>query len=72
MRLKLLALAISVLYIFTGCSDTKEDTSSKKESSVVSTTAPIIEVVANENAQEIKVEEKVKTDLVVKDGKGMI
>ena len=64
--LKLLAIS-SILLFFIGCGDKpKED---KRSSAITTTTAPKIEVVRNDNAQAIKVKEKKKTKLNVKDGK---
>ncbi len=68
MKYKILASSLLVLSIFSGCSDSGED-KTKKDSSVVSSSALKIEVVQNENAQEIKVQEKEKTKLKIVDGK---
>ena len=57
---------ISLLSVFSGCSD-KSDDSQKQQPSSSST--PKIEIVKNTNAKEIKVIEKKKTKLQVKDGK---
>lgn len=56
MKLILLASSFLLISIFSGCSDNSEEqTTSKKPTA---TTAPKIEVIQNENAREIKVEEK--------------
>ena len=60
MKLKLLASSLLVLSIFTGCSDDNDDRT-KKEASSVTSSAPIIEVVKNNNAKEIKVAVKAKS-----------
>ncbi len=69
MKLKLLTSTILILSLFTGCSDNSEDKAKKESSTVVATSAPKIEIVENENAHEVKVQEKEKTLLQVKDGK---
>ena len=68
MRLKILASGLLVLSIFSGCSDSTED-KTQKESSVASSSAPKIEVIQNDNAHEIKVQEKEKKRLEIKNGK---
>ncbi len=68
MKYTLLASSLLVLSIFSGCSDdTKEKEQTKN--SVASASAPVIEVIKNDNAQEIKVDEKKKQVLEVKNGK---
>ncbi len=69
MRISILTLTILLLAVFAGCSDNAEENNTKTESSTATTSTPTIEVVANEHAQEIKVEEKVKTKIQVKNGK---
>jgi len=66
-----LLLGTSLLLLlgsFSGCSEKSEDENDTTQKSV-STTAPVIEVIENKNAQEIKVKEKEKTAIQVKDGK---
>ena len=53
---------------FSGCSKKSEDENKTVQKSV-STTTPVIEVLENKNAKEIKVKEKKKTAMNVKDGK---
>lgn len=65
----LLASSFLLVTAFNGCSDNSEDKASNKQSVSSSDIAPIIEVVQNKNAQEIKVKEKEKTALEVKNGK---
>jgi len=68
MKYTLLASSLLVLSIFSGCSDdTKEKEQTKNP--VASASAPVIEVIKNDNAQEIKVDEKKKQVLEVKNGK---
>ncbi len=62
---KILFILPLISIIFTGCGDKEE----QKEEIKTSTTAPTIEIVQNENASEIKVKEKKKTKLHIKDGK---
>ncbi len=57
-RTVLSALGFLLLVSFTGCSDKDEKENTAKESMATPTAAPKIEVVQNENAKEIKVEEK--------------
>lgn len=57
-RIVLSALGFLLLVSFTGCGDNNEKENTIKESAATLTVAPKIEVVQNENAQEIKVEEK--------------
>ncbi|MEA3370491.1 MAG: hypothetical protein U9Q40_04060 [Campylobacterota bacterium] len=64
----LLASSFLVITAFSGCSDSNEDKTAQKES-VNSSQTPVIEIVQNENAQEIKVQEKKKTELELKNGK---
>ena len=68
MKYTILASSLLVLSIFTGCSDSE---SNKKSPSTETDTAssPIIEVVKNKNAHEIKVQEKEKAALELKNGK---
>ena len=66
-----LLLGTSLLLLlgsFSGCSEKGEEDKSTIQKSA-STTAPVIEVIENKNAQEIKVKEKEKTAIQVKDGK---
>ncbi len=65
MKFKILVSSLLVLSIFSGCSDNAD----KENKKVSATTAPKIEVVKNDNAHEIKVQEKKKTKLQVKNGK---
>ena len=58
MKFKILLSSFLLLSIFTGCSDNNEDKKTQKETSTATTSAPKIEVVKNENAREIKVQEK--------------
>ncbi len=69
MKIKNLALVatLAVLLIFTGCSDKPEQDKQQAISTTTSST-PKIQIVANENAKAIKVEEKEKKDYT-KDGK---
>ncbi len=60
-------LPLVYIFILTGCGD-KPQEETKKET-VVSSTTPKIEVVQNTNSREIKVEEKKKTKLHIKNGK---
>ena len=65
----LIVSSFTLITAFSGCSDSSEEKAKKQQSVTSSSSAPKIEVVKNENAQEIKVEEKEKTKLQVKDGK---
>ena len=65
----LLASSFLLVTAFSGCSENSEEKTDIKQSVVSSDTTPIIEVIQNDNAQEIKVEEKEKKALEVKDGK---
>ncbi len=65
----LIASSFTLITAFSGCSDSSEEKSQKKQSISSSSSTPKIEVVQNKNAQEIKVQEKEKTKLQVKDGK---
>ncbi len=67
MKYTILASTLLVLSIFSGCSDSEKK--AETEDSVASSSAPVIEVVKNDNAHEIKVQEKEKKVLEVKDGK---
>ena len=67
MKYTILASSLLVLSIFSGCSD---DTDSKSaQETATASSAPIIEVVQNNNSQAIKVQEKKRTDLELKNGK---
>ena len=66
-----LLLGTSLLLLlgsFSGCSEKSEDENKTIQKST-SSSAPVIEIIENKNAQEIKVKEKEKTALQVKDGK---
>lgn len=69
----LLASSFTLITAFSGCSDSSEDkaqnSQADKKQSTSSSSAPKIEIVQNENAQEIKVQEKEKTALEIKNGK---
>lgn len=65
----LLASSFLLLTAFSGCSENSEEKVEKKQTSLSSNSTPQIEVIQNENAREIKVEEKEKKALEVKDGK---
>ena len=71
MKYTILASSLLVLSIFSGCSenDTTQNSAEKKVPATASSSSPVIEVVKNDNAQEIKVEVREKTLLEVKDGK---
>ena len=58
MKYSIIASSLLVLSIFSGCSDDTESKKTKDTNSVTQTTTPKIEVVKNENAQQVKVEEK--------------
>ncbi|MEA1892992.1 MAG: hypothetical protein U9N33_09790 [Campylobacterota bacterium] len=68
MKLKLLTSTIFILGVFAGCSENSEDKSKEKEA-IASSTAPVIEIVKNDNAEEIKVREREKRALEIKNGK---
>jgi len=66
----LLLSSLIVISSFTGCSDSNDKQKvNKKENLKASDTTLKIEVVKNKNAKEIKVEEKEKTKLQLKNGK---
>ncbi len=65
----LIASSFTLITAFSGCSDSGEDKAQNSQAAKSSDTAPKIEVVQNENAQEIKVQEKEKTALEIKNGK---
>ena len=65
----LIASSFTLITAFSGCSDSSEDKKENPQATKSSDSAPKIEVVQNENAQEIKVEEKEKTAIQVKNGK---
>lgn len=65
----LLASSFLLVTAFSGCSENSEEKTDIKQSVVSSDTTPIIEVIQNDNAQEIKIVEKEKKALEVKDGK---
>jgi len=65
----LIASSFTLITAFSGCSDSSDKKTENQHSALTSQTAPQIEVVQNENAQEIKVKEKEKTALQLKDGK---
>ena len=67
MKYTMLASSLLVLSIFNGCSDSEKK--AETQGSVLSSSTPVIEVVKNDNAHEIKVQEKEKKVLEVKDGK---
>ncbi len=69
MKYTIFASSLLLLSIFSGCSNDAEEKSNKKESLVTSNATPKIEVVQNKNAKEIKVQEKAKTEIQVKNGK---
>ena len=70
MRLNTLYLALSFLIItsFSGCGEKGEDNNSQKTTKTTSS-EPVIEITQNSNANEIKVQEKQKTKIQVKNGK---
>ncbi len=70
MIIKKLLYILPLVYIFTmtGCGDKTQD-ENQNNKIAATTTAPKIEIVQNENAKAIKVEEKKKTKLHTKDGK---
>ena len=61
--------SFTLITAFSGCSDSSEDKAQNKQTLSSSDSAPKIEIVQNENAQEIKVREKEKRELEVKNGK---
>jgi len=65
----LIASSFTLITVFSGCSDSSEDKAQISQTAKSSDTAPKIEIVQNENAQEIKVREKEKRALEVKNGK---
>ncbi len=69
MKYTIFASSLLVLSIFSGCSNDAEDKNSKNKNLTTSNSTPKIEVIQNKNAQEIKVQEKEKTDIQVKNGK---
>jgi len=70
MSIKKLLYILPLISIFAliGCGD-KEQDKKEKVNVASSGSAPKIEVIQNDNAQEVKVKEKIKTNLIVKDGK---
>ncbi len=67
MKYTILASSLLVLSIFSGCSDDSTTKSTQQTANTAST--PVIEVVKNDNSQEIKVQEKEKKALEIKNGK---
>jgi len=67
MKYTILASSLLVLSIFSGCSDDTSSKSTQQTANAAST--PVIEVVKNDNSQEIKVQEKEKKALEIKNGK---
>ena len=65
----MIASSFTLITAFSGCSDSGEEKAQTSQASKSSNSAPKIEVVQNENAQEIKVKEKEKRALEVKNGK---
>jgi len=65
----IIASSFTLITAFSGCSDSSEEKTTEKQNTQTSQSTPKIEVVQNENAQEIKVEEKTKTAIQRKDGK---
>ncbi len=65
----LIASSFTLITAFSGCSDSGEEKEQKSQAAKSSDSAPKIEVIQNENAQEIKVQEKEKTAIQVKNGK---
>ena len=63
----LYVLPLAYMFTLTGCGDKPQD--EKQETKVSSASTPKIEIVQNDNAKAIKVEEKKKTKLHIKDGK---
>ena len=65
----LIASSFTLITAFSVCSDSSEEKAQKNQAAKSSDSAPKIEIVQNENAQEIKVAEKEKRELEVKNGK---
>ena len=65
----LIASSFTLITAFSGCSDSGEEKKQKSQAAKSSDSAPKIEVIQNENAQEIKVQEKEKKALEIKNGK---
>lgn len=65
----LLASSFTLITAFSGCSDSSEEKKEKQQATQSLQSTPKIEVIQNENAQEIKVEEKEKTAIQIKNGK---
>ena len=65
----LIASSFTLITAFSGCSDSTQEKKGKQQATQSSQSTPKIEVVQNENAQEIKVREKEKTAIQVKNGK---
>lgn len=63
------ALSFLIVAIFTGCSDSSEDKNTENNSPSNIVEASQIEVLENKDAHAIKVQEKEKKELDVKDGK---
>jgi len=68
MKYTILASSLLVLSIFSACSDNAEN-KTQNSSSATSNSSPVIEVISNDNAHDIKVAEKTKQVLEVKNGK---
>jgi cytochrome c553 len=69
MKLRIFISSLMLLSVFTACGNNDSEDNAKKEVDVTSASTPKIEVVENKNSHEIKVQEKKKTKLQVKDGK---
>ncbi len=69
MKYAILASSLLALSIFSGCSDDSSAKDAVQAKSSATSQAPVIEVVKNDNAQEIKVQEKKKQALEIKNGK---
>jgi len=69
MNIKILSYILPLVYIaiFTGCGDKQNE--EKSVNKTVTSSSPQIEVIQNTNKNEIKVQEKKKTKIQVKDGK---
>lgn len=65
----LLASSFLLVTAFNGCSDSNDKKAEKEKHVSSASSTPAIEVVQNSNAKEIKVQEKEKKALEVKDGK---